>query len=124
MPRVYPAPALAQAPPHWSEGDTLLKRKSPQTRFRFVVTRYNGSRKEAKEVTQRLRGDPNMLRIAQGDQQPGLADELARFGECAKVASRINMDSRKMLYQIYGEDGARELKVIVDAIRRELDANG
>jgi hypothetical protein len=65
-----------------------------------------------------------MLRIAQGDQQPGLADELARFGECAKVASRINMDSRKMLYQIYGEDGARELKVIVDAIRRELDANG
>jgi cellulose biosynthesis protein BcsQ len=101
-----------------------LKRKSPQTRFKFVVTRHNGSRKEAKEVTQRLRDDPNMLRVALGGQQPGLANELARFGECAKVVNRINMDSRKMLYRIYGDDGAKELGVIVDAIRRELDADG
>jgi cellulose biosynthesis protein BcsQ len=101
-----------------------LKRKSPQTRFRFVVTRHNGNRREAKEVTQRLRGDPNMLRVAEGGQQPGLKAELAHFGECAKVVNRINMTSRKMLYRIYGNDGARELKVIVDAICRELDNNG
>ena len=101
-----------------------LTQKSPETQFKFVVTRHNGNRREAKNVTQRLKSDPNMLRVAQGDQQPGLTTELAQFGEHTKVLNRINMTSRKMLYQIYGNEGARELKVIVGAIRRELDLNG
>ena len=101
-----------------------LKEKSPKTQFKFIVTRHRGNRREAIQVTQRLKSDSNMLRVAQGGQQPGLTNELAQFGEHAKVINRINMTSRKPLYRIYGNDGAMELKAIVDAIRRELDSDG
>ncbi len=67
--------------------------------------------------------DADMLNVTEGGRF-GERQDRARFNINAKVMRRLEMTQQKPLYRIYGNDGAQQLKKIVDAMLKELKRDG
>jgi hypothetical protein len=111
-------------------GKDLLKRYigrvAPQTRYKFIINRFDSRLSVHKRVADKLREHPHktdMLNIMQG-RLFGDKPELATFDVNACVMRRLNKTEQGFLDQIYGRDGAKQLKSIVEGMRKELGQDG
>ncbi len=111
-------------------GKDLLKRHicrvAPQIRYKFIINRFDSRLNVHKKVADKLREHPHksdMLNIMQG-RLFGDKPELATFDVNASVMQRLNMTEQKFLDQIYGREGAKQLKSIVEGMRKELGQDG
>ena len=111
-------------------GKDLLKRYlhrvASQTRYKFIINRFDGRLKVHNNVVDVLRGAnhiDDMLFVRQGGLFGG-HDDPAQFEVNARVMKRSSITGPKALYQIYGSDGERQLKKIVNGIRKELGQDG
>jgi cellulose biosynthesis protein BcsQ len=100
-----------------------LKDYAPKVRRRFVVTRATYRDKEARSALDRLVKDPEMLQVISGDRSRTFPD-ITRLSEQQVVRTRIGLTREKPLRHIYGSLCSRELTLIVNAIRRELEPRG
>jgi chromosome partitioning protein len=93
--------------------------------IKFIVTRVT-NRKDARQARQKLYKEYHdiLLLVVPGKQTPGESPEPASFSDQTAVHGRIQMHKWKTLPRIYGNKGAKELKIIVDAIRMELYPHG
>lgn len=111
-------------------GKDLLKRYidrvAPQTRYKFIINRFDIRLSVHKEIANRLREHPSkddMLNIMQGHLF-GDRPELATFDVNAKVMRRLKLTGQRSLHNIYGGRGAKQLKSIVEGMRKELGQHG
>jgi cellulose biosynthesis protein BcsQ len=100
-----------------------LKDYAPRVPRRFVVTRATYRDREAKGALEKLSKDPDMLQVISGDRSRSHPD-VTRLSEQQVVRTRIGLDREKPLRRIYGSLCARELTLIVNALRRELEPHG
>jgi hypothetical protein len=100
-----------------------LKDYAPRVRRRFVVTRATYRDREAKSALEKLAKDPEMLQVITGERSRSFPD-ITRLSEQAVVRTRIGLIRDKPLRNIYGYQCARELTLIINALRRELDPHG
>jgi cellulose biosynthesis protein BcsQ len=118
--------------PDWYSvwGKDLLKRYlhrvAPQTHYKFVINRFNRGLSVHNNVVNELRSnghDADMLNVMEGGRF-GRAQDRALFNVNVRVMKRLEMTQQKPLYRIYGNDGAQQLKKIVDATLKELKRDG
>lgn len=98
-----------------------IAKRAPQIRRRFVVSRYSKGGKEDQDRFAKLRGEDDMLWV--GSRDPAV------FSERSAVQKRIGLttDARRRpreMKDIYGSELADQLKKIVNAIFKELEAHG
>lgn len=99
-------------------------REAPEVPFKFVVTRYQSGRREARASMEDLSGQSDMLRTVGGSASAYGDFDFAVLSESENVRRRIRQDSLQTLRATYGDRGALELANIARAVSQELKEDG
>lgn len=88
---------------------------------RFIVSRarMNGGADVVQSIEQLARQE-QMLEIETGEREHAVFGRLAPFSDRAGIRKRIQLEQHKTLDQIYGNEGALELRNIANAMFREM----
>jgi len=97
-----------------------IAKEANEVPFKFVITRYQASRLEARNAIETLSGQPDMLQTVGGSSSAHGEYDFAIFSEAEQVRRRIQQDRLLTLSQIYGKRGALELSNIVRGALKEL----
>jgi len=97
-----------------------IGREASEVPFKFVITRYQSARREARDAVEVLSVQPDMLQTVGGSRSAHGDYDFAIFSEAEQVRRRIQQDRLLTLRQIYGERGELELSNIVGGVQREL----
>ena len=97
-----------------------IAKEAPDVPFKFVITRYQATRLEARNAVEVLSQQSDMLQTVGGSSSRHGEYDFAIFSEAEQVRERIQQNRLLTLNQIYGRRGALELSNIVRGTRREL----
>jgi len=97
-----------------------IAKEASDVPFKFVITRYQANRLEAKNAVEVLSLQPDMLQTVAGINPAHGNYDFAIFSEAEQVRRRIQQRHRLKLSQIYGRRGALELSNIVRGAQKEL----
>jgi chromosome partitioning protein len=99
---------------------SYIAKEANEVPFKFVITRYQANRLEARNAMDALSQQPDMLQTVGGSNSAHGEYDFAIFSEMEQVRRRIQQDRLLTLSQIYGRRGALELSNIVRGVQKEL----